>query len=132
MRNNRHEVTLYQIGAKVMGFMNAKQLDAIWHNWCEYRLANCKLGSTSAERPADPAQERQLVRKLLTRAQNGAEQAVWLRSLVELCGLTIRQVSTYFNIEPQVVVQAISLLNLPTGVVNRAESTPTKQRSQAA
>lgn len=115
-----------------MGCISAKQLDSVWQKWCEFRIAVGGFCGNTADQPCSAASEKQLVRNLLSQAKNSTEQAVWLRSLVELCGLTIRQVSGFFKIEPQVIVQAISLLALPAGADSRQEMPKSKRRWKAA
>jgi hypothetical protein len=135
VRNNHYDIMLIYAddhGAKVIGFMNTKQFGSTWKKWCEFRIAVCGLGEHATDHPTGSESEKQLVRKLLSPTQNSAEQAVWLRSLVELCGLTVRQVSGFFKIEPQVVVQAISLLVVPAGADSRRELDKNKRTWKAA
>lgn len=105
---------------------------AEWQSWCEFREATLGAQAATGQAERASASERELVQNLLHTHTSAAEKAVWLRSLVELCGLTIRQVSGYFNIQPQVVVQAISLLEIPLGFSKPAELPKRKRRRKAA
>ena len=112
--------------------MNTKQFGSTWKKWCEFRIEVCGLGEHATDHHTGSESEKQLVRKLLSPTQNSAEQAVWLRSLVELCGLTVRPVSGFFKIEPQVVVRAISLLVVPAVADSRRELDKNKRTWKAA
>jgi hypothetical protein len=105
------------------------QLDD-WQAWCEFRAA---ATATMQVNPAsDSASERHLVRNIAQKGQAAEQKAICLRSLVELSGLTIRQVSSYFNIEPEVVVRAISLLIVPPALAQQSERPKSKRRRSAA
>jgi hypothetical protein len=92
-----------------------------WRSHCQRHPQRfLALRGTSAVRRRTERFEETLIEQLLRDDLSEAAKAVAFRSIVELRGSTGRDVSTFFDVDPRVVVLGLSLLELPVRRVPHA------------
>jgi hypothetical protein len=92
------------------------------------------LRGTAAARARIEHWEEQLIEQINRKDLPLATRAVALRSIIELRGCAAREAATFFAVEPQVVVMALSLLELPPRPAAKsspARTTPTGGKSRS-
>ena len=76
---------------------------------CSHQQSAARGGSPTTLRRAERAEER-WIEQLVCEFERVDVRATALRCVAELRGCSVRLVATFFDVEPQIVVQALSLL----------------------
>ncbi len=109
-----------------------------WRSHCQqYPQRFLPLRGTVAARARIEHREEQLIEQIDRKDLPVATRAVALRSVIELRGCAAREAATFFAVDPQVVVMALSLLELPQSsaapaLPARRKSTGRKSRNKVA
>jgi hypothetical protein len=91
-----------------------ESLAAKWRAYCQRHPQRfLALRGAAAVRRRTERFEEQLIDQLLRDDATETDKAVAFRSIVELRASTGRDVATFFDVEPRVVVMGLSLLELP-------------------
>ena len=107
-----------------------------WRSHCQQHPQRfLALRGTAAVRRRTERFEETLIEQLLRDDLPDWDKAVAFRSIVELRGSTGRDVSTFFDVDPRIVVTGLSLLELPVRRVphvSPATSIDSASRTRAA
>ena len=109
-----------------------------WRTYCQQQSQPFRpLRGSAAARARIEQWEEQLIEQIDRKELPLTTRAIALRSIIELRGCAARVAATFFAVEPQVVVLALSLLELPPRPAKNGASikkTPTagKPRSKVA
>jgi hypothetical protein len=98
-----------------------------WRTHCQQQPQRLlPLRGTVATRARIEHWEEQLIEQINRKDLPLATRAVALRRIIELRGCAVREAATFFGVEPQVVVMALSLLELPPRAAANALPARTK------
>jgi len=104
-----------------------------WRAHCEEHPRRfVAIRGTHAARRRTERWEEQLIEQFTSDDESIAQRAVALRSLIELRQATARDVATFFDVDPRVVVASLSLLPLPRPRTTRISPAAAVVREPAA
>ena len=104
-----------------------------WRAYCQQHADRfASIEGTAAARKKIERWEEQRIEGLLADNCAVTDKAVAFRSIVELRRATARDVATFFNVDPQIVVLGLSLLELTNRIPQRVSTAAAVRHSRAS